>query len=94
MDTDIKSTLRASCRALLRPVASVGLKCGIHEPSPPLPRGVRPNRHTFKRFRRIGLHYHEHGCYCYVPSGEIDRWIEEHPGEHEAFKRRVGEYCA
>ncbi len=29
MDTDIKNTLRSSCRALLRPVASVVLKCGM-----------------------------------------------------------------
>ena len=29
MDTDIKSTLRSSCRALLRPIASVVLKCGM-----------------------------------------------------------------
>ena len=29
MDTDINSTLRSSCRALLRPIASVVLKCGM-----------------------------------------------------------------
>jgi len=29
MATDIKSTLRSSCRALLRPIASVVLKCGM-----------------------------------------------------------------
>jgi len=29
MDLDIKSTLRSSCRALLRPIASVVLKCGM-----------------------------------------------------------------
>lgn len=29
MDKDIKSTLRSSCRALLRPIASVVLKCGM-----------------------------------------------------------------
>jgi len=29
MGTDIKSTIRASCRALLRPIASVVLKCGM-----------------------------------------------------------------
>lgn len=29
MDIDIKSTLRSSCRALLRPIASVILKCGM-----------------------------------------------------------------
>ncbi len=29
MDTDIKNTLRSSCRALLRPIASVVLKCGM-----------------------------------------------------------------
>lgn len=29
MDLDINSTLRSSCRALLRPVASVVLKCGM-----------------------------------------------------------------
>jgi len=29
MDIDIKSTLRSSCRALLRPIASVVLKCGM-----------------------------------------------------------------
>jgi hypothetical protein len=29
MDTDIKATLLSSCRALLRPVASVVLKCGM-----------------------------------------------------------------
>jgi len=29
MDIDIKNTLRASCRALLRPIASVVLKCGM-----------------------------------------------------------------
>ena len=29
MDIDIKATLRSSCRALLRPIASVVLKCGM-----------------------------------------------------------------
>ena len=29
MDTDIKNTLHSSCRALLRPIASVVLKCGM-----------------------------------------------------------------
>lgn len=29
MDQDIKTTLRSSCRALLRPIASVVLKCGM-----------------------------------------------------------------
>jgi hypothetical protein len=29
MESDIKSTIRAACRALLRPIASVVLKCGM-----------------------------------------------------------------
>ncbi|MGI9235942.1 MAG: DUF6502 family protein [Woeseiaceae bacterium] len=29
MDIDIKTTLRSSCRALLRPIASIVLKCGM-----------------------------------------------------------------
>jgi hypothetical protein len=66
------------------PLHPVGLVCG-QASSLNAPKMITGNRHEMRRREKLGIHDHTNDCLIYVPAFDVERWIKEHPDEHEAF---------